>query len=260
LLDGDLELRGGSDAVDQTRVAARRFRSTLRTYRVFDAERAAALDAELRWYSSVLGPVRDADVQRVHLRSVIAALPDQVVIGPVASRVEQDLITERERRRRTLLRTLNCRRYFALLDAIDQWLADPPFTGQAGAPKSRAAEWTERAQRQLSKRLRALASNDDDPELVHRARKAAKRARYAIELATPVLAPKVAKRTTQKTTAVQDALGEFQDSGVATDTLLHLGARAGTTPNENGFTYGLLYALEQRRAETSRRKVIDRLR
>jgi CHAD domain-containing protein len=260
LLDGDLQLRGEADAVHHTRVAARRFRSTLRTYgSVFDAERAAAMDDELRWYSGVLGAVRDPDVLREHLHGVIAALPDEVVLGPVASRVEQHLIGEREQRRRTLLRALNGQRYFGLLDAIDQWIADPPFTANADLGKRRAREWAERAQRKLDKRLRVVAANDDDPAGVHRARKAAKRARYAVELAAPVLPARVAKRRIKNLKKVQDALGEFQDSVVANETLLHLGIRDGTTQGENGFTYGLLYALEQRRAELSRREVVDRL-
>jgi CHAD domain-containing protein len=261
LLDGDLELRGGFDAVHRTRVASRRFRSTLRTYKaLFDADRAAALDAELRWYAGLLGAVRDPDVLREHLRGVIAELPDHLVLGPVASRIDQDLIGERARQHRALLRALNSRRYYALLDAVDQWLADPPFTAAAHAPKKHAAKWAERAQHTLDRRLRTAASSPDEPELVHRARKAAKRARYAAELAAPVLPSKVAKKSIKKTRAIQDTLGEFQDSIVAHQALLRIGIRAGTTANENGFTYGLLYALEQRRADESRRAVLAKLR
>jgi CHAD domain-containing protein len=259
LLDGDVELRGGSDAVHHTRVASRRFRSTLRTYgSVFDdAEQMTALDAELRWYAGVLGAVRDPDVLREHLRGVIADLPAQLVLGPVAGRVEQHLIGERERHRAALLRAMNGRRYFALLDAIDRWLADPPFSATAGKPASTAAKLAERAQRKLGRRLAGVVE-DDDPEGVHRARKSAKRARYATELAAPALPAKLANGRVKELKQLQDTLGEFQDSVVANETLLQLGIRAGTTPGENGFTYGLLYALEQRRAEVSRRTVITR--
>jgi CHAD domain-containing protein len=158
------------------------------------------------------------------------------------------------------MRTMNGRRYFALLDAIDRWLTDPPFTALAGKPAARAAKLAEHAQRKLDRRLAQVASHDDDPEGVHRARKAAKRARYAVELAAPALPAKQAKRRVKELKLLQDTLGEFQDSVVANETLLELGRRAGTTPGENGFTYGLLYALEQRRAEVSRQAVVDRLR
>jgi CHAD domain-containing protein len=261
LLDGDLELRGGFDAIHRTRVASRRLRSTLRTYRaLFVADRAAALDAELRWYGGLLGAVRDPDVLREHLRGVIADLPDQLVLGPVLSRIDQDLIGERAQQHRALLRALNSRRYFALLDAVDQWVADPPFTAVAHEPTKHATKWAEHAQAKLNRRLRTAAKSPDEPDLVHRARKAAKRARYAMELATPALPSKVAKKSIKKARAIQDTLGEFQDSVVAHEALLRMGIRAGTAANENGFTYGLLYGLEQRRADESRREVLAKLR
>jgi CHAD domain-containing protein len=261
LLAGDLELRGGFDAIHSTRVASRRFRSTLRTYRaLFDADRVAALDTELRWYAGLLGAVRDPDVLREHLLRVIADLPDHLVLGPVASRIAQDLIRERAHQHRALLRALNGRRYFALLNAVDDWIADPPFTPDAHGPKNHAGKWAEHAQQKLRRRLRSAAKHPDDAELVHSARKAAKRARYAAELAKPALPSKLAKQTIKKTRSIQDMLGEFQDSVVAHEALLRMGIRAGTTANENGFTYGLLYALEQRRADESRQQVLAKLR
>lgn len=263
--DGDLDLRSGVNAVHYTRVATRRFRSTLRTYgSLFDTERAAALDTELAWYAGVLGAVRDIDVLRDHLEGAITALPAHLVLGPVAARVEQYLAGERARDERTMIRTLNGRRYFALLDAIDEWIADPPFTADADQPAKHTGEWAKRAQRKLAKRLAVAAADDDpatsDPANVHRARKAAKRARYAFELAAPELPAKTATRRIKKLKKMQDTLGDFQDSVVANDTLLLLGIRAGTAPGENGFTFGMLYALEQRRAEVSRRRVLDKLR
>jgi CHAD domain-containing protein len=262
LLDGDVELRSGSDAIHHTRVASRRFRSTLRTYGSIyaDGRQAADLESELRWYAGMLGAVRDADVLRQHLQGVLHDLPEQVVLGPVASRVEQELLSDRERHHAALMRVLNGRRYFALLDLIDRWLADPPFNALAGQPATNAVELADHAQRKLDKRLAGVAVHEDDPEGVHSARKAAKRARYAVELIAPALPAKVAKRRVKGLKTLQDTLGEFQDSVVAHETLLRLGVKAGTTPGENGFTYGLLYGLEQRRAEIARRTVIDKLR
>jgi CHAD domain-containing protein len=173
--------------------------------------------------------------------------------------VEEHLVGERERQRSALLRAMNGRRYFALLEAIDQWLADPPFTALARKPAADAVKLADHAQRKLDRRLAGVAEHDDDPEGVHSARKAAKRARYAVELAGAALPARVAKRRIKDLKTLQDTLGEFQDSVVANETLLRLGIKAGTTPGENGFTYGLLYALEQRRAELSRRAVIDKL-
>jgi hypothetical protein len=41
---------------------------------------------------------------------------------------------------------------------------------------------------------------------------------------------------------IQTVLGELQDTVVARNTLLRLATKAGMTPGEGGFTYGLLYA------------------
>jgi CHAD domain-containing protein len=49
----------------------------------------------------------------------------------------------------------------------------------------------------------------------------------------------------------QDALGEHQDSAIAAAALQRLGA-ASTAPDQNGFTFGLLYEREQVAAERAR--------
>jgi hypothetical protein len=51
---------------------------------------------------------------------------------------------------------------------------------------------------------------------------------------------------------IQKVLGEHQDSVVALGTLRTLGARAGSTAGENGFTFGLLYGLELQAARRAR--------
>jgi CHAD domain-containing protein len=110
---------------------------------------------------------------------------------------------------------------------------------------------TRKAQRSARKRLKkALAA--DSTELLHRARKAVKRARYATELTAPVAGKSASKRV-KVYKRVQDALGEHQDSVIAAATLRRLGAAA-TAPDQNGFTFGLLYEREQVAAERARRK------
>ena len=106
-----------------------------------------------------------------------------------------------------------------------------------------------KARRKARKRLKqALAA--DDAVLLHRARKAAKRARYATELTAPLVG-KRAKKAIKEHKRVQDALGEHQDSVIAAELLRRLGAAA-TGAGQNGFTYGLLYERERHRAERAR--------
>jgi CHAD domain-containing protein len=78
-------------------------------------------------------------------------------------------------------------------------------------------------------------------------RKAAKRLRYATEVAAPALGGR-AKKLVKKVKAVQELLGEHQDSVVARGLLRELGAAA-TTDGGNGFAFGWLLREEQVRAE-----------
>ena len=145
---------------------------------------------------------------------------------------------------------MNSQRYLDLLATLQQWRSEPPLSEPPSlkALKKRAR----RAERKADRRL-AEAIEAGDDALLHRARKAAKRARYAAELRAPV--EKRAKKTVKQYKRIQTVLGDHQDGVVASATLRRLALTAGTTAGENGFTYGLLYAREQQAAETARRQV-----
>ena len=96
--------------------------------------------------------------------------------------------------------------------------------------------------------------------MLHRARKAAKRARYAAELRRPLDKAAATKKAEKHFKRIQRVLGEHQDSVVASDALRRFALTAGTTAGENGFTYGLLYAREQQIAEAARDQARDLLR
>ena len=84
-------------------------------------------------------------------------------------------------------------------------------------------------------------------EQLHEMRKAAKRLRYAAEVAPPG-AGRQAKRLVKQVKAVQELLGEHQDSVVARGLLRELGAAA-PAEGGNGFAFGWLMRDEQARAE-----------
>jgi CHAD domain-containing protein len=252
IFDGDLGLRRGSDPIHDTRVAIRRVRSTLRVFGKLLDRSVRHVDDELKWYAGLLGGVRDRQVQRGRFQKALAQLPSELVLGPVANRINTDLHADQLRARKAVGEAMNSQRYLDLLATLQQWRTEPPLI----EPPRRAAV-TKRARRTERKADRRLAEAIEtaDNALLHRARKAAKRARYAAELRTTV--DKAAKRTTKHYKQIQRLLGDHQDSVVASDTLLRLAKTAGTTPGENGFAYGLLYAHEQQAAEAARRKVRD---
>jgi CHAD domain-containing protein len=234
------------DAVHQARVACRRIRSTLKVYGdAFDPEKAAVLDAELRWYAGMLGDIRDREVLLERLLARVAELPDELVLGPVVSRIQQSLISEQLQHRSALLEEMAGDRYLDLLNEIEEWQQNWPFTKLANRRAKQTIPFADKAERRLSKLLEnALAEPTLDNEHMHGARKAGKRARYAVEAVTPILGRKDSKARRKRFEQVQELLGEYQDSIVASEFLRRIGAVAGTSPGENGFTFGLLYAAE----------------
>jgi len=245
LVAGDLALRRDqAEVIHTTRVAARRLRSTLRTFdRLFEEDRATALEGELRWYAGLLGQIRDRQVLRARLERLIDELPEEMVLGPVRARIDTELGKEQTEHWKRLQSALLGQRYIDLLDTLACWVADPPLTDEADKPVSLLPKLAGRADRKVSRRLqRATASGN--VELLHSARKAAKRARYAAELIEPVAGKKKAQKLAERYERLQDLLGEHQDSLGSADVLRRLGAKAGTARGENGFTFGILYERE----------------
>jgi CHAD domain-containing protein len=235
------------DSVHQTRVACRRLRSALRTFAAcYDDAAARTLGAELQWYAGVLGAVRDLEVMRQRLADHLADLPAKSVVGQVTEQIETRLARRQHGARADILDAHTGTRYAALLDRLVDWRDDPPFTAAAGRPAATLAKSVRHADKVLIKRLkRATSAHGDDLEM-HSARKAGKRARYADEVVPTGRSVKHDKR-------LQDLLGEFQDSIVATEVIDWL-AREARENGEDTFTYGVLFAAEHDRADRARRR------
>jgi len=250
---GDVALRHGEDPIHDTRVAIRRLRSTLRVFgKLFDESASGDLDNELTWYAALLGDVRDCQVQLRRFSDALDAMPDQLILGPVRARIRNDLQAVELPARTQLSEAMDSERYAALMAVLRQWRTRPPvdqdITTQALKRRAR------RAQRKADRRLSSALQSGDDA-LLHRARKAAKRARYAGELCRPV--SKRAKRTIKYYKHIQTLLGDHQDTVVATEALRRMAVSAGTTLGENGFTYGMLYAREEQIARECRADVLQ---
>ena len=251
----DLGLRLGRPVVHPTRVAVRRLRSTLRVFAdVFDPDQAAALEGELVWFAGLLGEVRDREVLSERLLGQVAELPPEFVLGPVAAHIESVLHQEQTRHLQRALDAMRGDRYLALLDALHHWRVDPPYTEAAQQPADGLKRYVKKAERKL---FRRLATAGGDVEALHSARKAGKRFRYAAELSEPALGKKAAK-SIEHGKALQELLGEHQDSVVSATFLRSQGAAAGVDPGQNCFTYGILLAMEWQRAADIRRRLEER--
>ena len=245
----DIRLRLDEPVVHKFRVAIRRLRSTLRVFApLFDAEAAAELEAELVWLAGLLGEVRDREVLLERLAGQLEELPAEVVLGPVAAHIETSLLLERSEHQARLAEAMAGERYQLMMRTLLHWQTRPPLTERAARPVANADRYLRRAEKKVSSRL---AHADGDVEALHGARKAAKRYRYAAELAAQA-GGRRRSRVVKATTELQSLLGEHQDSVVSAEFLRRLGAQAGADGAQNGFTYGFLLAQEWQRAQRIR--------
>lgn len=244
---------GQEDAVHDMRIAIRRLRSALATYRpLIDPDVAARLRTELQWLGSALGTSRDIQVIKERLDHLVGTEQPALVIGPVKSRIDAQLGEDFATARDGGLEALDSTRYFDLLDTLDAFVAAPPLTQLAGRSAERMIpRLIERESRRLRRAVRAANAANGERRAValHEVRKSAKRLRYAAELARPVRR-KPADRLAAAAENLQTILGEHQDSVVARDTLLRLSTQA-YLQGENGFSYGRLHSVEQQRAASA---------
>jgi CHAD domain-containing protein len=246
IVQGDVDLRRGGDVVHRTRVATRRFRSVLRVFgELFDADRGRTLDRELAWYAERLGAVRDVQVLREHLREQVAALPSMAKSEQLGAHLGRALDVDEQQAKGALLAALAGDRYAALLHDIRAFVEDEP--ARITRPRSDVAAFVKTAVTKQRKRLRAAAATPVHDDAMHRARKAAKRARYTAEVAEPVLGKRAA-RLVKLGKTVQNDLGTLQDAVVASHYLLGIAQGDG----DIAFGLGVLWCAEQQRAADAR--------
>jgi CHAD domain-containing protein len=242
MVAGDIGLRRGQDPIHDTRVAIRRLRSTLRVFgKELDSSAIGDMDGELRWFAGLLGDVRDCEVQQRRFIEALDGVPEELVLGPVNSRIRNDLAAIGLPARRQVSEAMESLRYLAIMAVLGRWRAAPPVHEDIAT--SALLKRARRAQRKAGRRLAAALESGDDA-MLHRARKAAKRARYAAELCEPLHKPKRAKRIIKRYKNIQSLLGDHQDTVAACEALQKMAVAAGTTVGENGFTFGMLYARE----------------
>jgi CHAD domain-containing protein len=237
-------------AVTLMRVATRRLRSTLSGFAWFlDPEHTRTVAEELKWLGAQLAEQHDVEVMIERLTHVLRALPEPLIMGPLAADLERALGALIEQGEKTITVALNSQRYLALQTMLDQLLNRPPLTKQAGElaltdlPRSVA-----KAFRKLNRLLNAadaLPPGPDRDTALHEARKACKQVRYMTEVVTPLVG-EPAQHFHRQTEKLQELLGNYQDAVMARPVLRQL-AEAAHADGHNAFTYGVLYALEHAR-------------
>lgn len=269
LIAADPRVRLDDDeGVHDMRVATRRLRSLLRSYRKLFVRRVTdPVGAELKWLGGVLGDARDHevlaarfaaradDLATAHDLDTLPALSASLTEAGARLHAAESAAYDRERAE--AVRQLNSRRYYRLLARLEEMAADPPLRSRADRKAAReAGRAVRRDHRRLADRMSAAASAAPGTErdrALHEARKAAKRLRYAAETAVPAVG-RPARRCAKQAKRVQRLLGEHQDAVVARSALARRAAddhRAGA----DTFAYGLLFAAEQQAAARAEREL-----
>lgn len=235
------------DAVHKARVAVRRLRSVLRTYRdVVGHEWADALSSELRWWGEVLGDPRDAEVQAEQFAVVLNELGG-AVDASVTRRILQDLSVRHSSALHRLTRSVSSERAVALRVALADFLS---------SPGARGALWQEPAEATLAGAMedavarvaRAWERAEQVPEQLtrwHAVRKAAKVARYGYEALGPVGGTHSATRA-ESFEAVTEELGTLQDAHVASALIDDWEEAGGAMP-----VWSLLRAIQSDRSQAA---------
>lgn len=245
---------GEPEGVHDLRVALRRTRSLLRSFRPLLVEgcreEAERLREEARWAGGVLGPVRDAEVMHERLGMLLGDQPVELVLGGVASRLADRAREDANAGRQRIADLRADARHVRLLDDLDALGARRPFAGadEAAVRKRLRNEWRRLRRRAVAAEEHATGGQEAEAAL-HETRKAAKRARYAVEAALPLLGERSA-RTGALAEAVQDALGAHRDTLLTRELLRELGVLA-HLGGDNGFTFGRLHAFEDARGEAA---------
>jgi CHAD domain-containing protein len=249
---------GKPEASHRIRVACRRARSMLRTYKpVLEADWCDELAAQIAEFTDVIAPERDVEVVRERLLKALDALAEESGSGASSAGVL---------RARTLLDRMLQREYATAHEVTLAALAGPKFHALADrlalAPQTLpagdgAAEPADavlyplvvQSFAQVERRVAALPdprkqnarsafADDATDELWHRLRIAAKRARYAAEVCVPVAGQPATDFAVCMERITED-LGTQQDATVASAVLL----RAARTPRiaaPTGFVLGRL--------------------
>lgn len=196
--------------VHGARVAARRLRSMLKTFRpLVEPRRARLYRADLRCFARALGSAREADVRRELLRSVTAA---------------DEGLTAAERRRLRVLLDDAC---IASREQLRRHLAEPGWatscraleryrTGNAllTVGDAELGEIVQLGAHAWRRPVRLLREEPRETAELHELRLAFKHCRYALEPVADI-APKSTARLLRRLRAAQDRIGEHRDTLLA---------------------------------------------
>ena len=239
------------EAAHKLRVACRRTRSVLRTFRpLLDQQWADELSSQIAALTDVIGPERDIEVVRERLLGTLERYgTDDPGVLRAHTLVDRMLSREYAVAHDATLSALAGPGFHALADRI---ALAPQAVATGGGALGEIAELmlpplVREEFVQVVKRAAAVDQQGPD-EAWHKLRISAKRARYAAEVCVPVIGIP-AEAFAAQLGRITEELGQQQDAAVAGDVVLRA-AQSPRIATSTGFVLGRL--LGESRAEIAR--------
>ncbi len=215
------------------RVAVRRARSTIKLAgeALAHGDAVAQLADDLKWLGDATTPTRDLDVYLLGVpgmaRGLRAARP--IDLDPFRAHLGR-------RRADAFARLVSDLRSARFTTVLARWRAVAAADRLSRPGEPTAAEFGAARLRRAHRRVLRLGSNIDSwsaPEQLHTLRKRCKELRYLLEIFEQTEPPRTRKRMLPVLKALQECLGEFQDSEVQAGKIRTFAAEmmaGGTTP------------------------------
>lgn len=262
IVHGDRAVRADQpDSVHQQRVAIRKLRSILHTFDgLVEGDAFSKIEKELKHVAGVLGVARDAEVVHARWLQLLDTDDSDLIDEVAATHLREDMHRAYALAHQDVVELCNSDAYLALLDAIDELIANPPSVrediGDSGEVDEILTRHVRKAYKKLKKRHAKVDDRYHDTSLprtkreayVHDVRKAAKRLRYA---AAATGDPKL-KRLVKACKRLQSMLGDFEDCATSREELLVLADMA-RRRDEDVFAYGMCFQRELRDGEKALR-------
>ena len=196
------------DALHQLRVAVRRLRSAMSTFKAVAADdRVRHLRAELKWLSGACDEARDLDV----------FAQDNIEIGGAKASLAPKVAAARAQAHAKAAAAIASKRFRDLVLETTAWVETGVWRGAERGHKS-ARDFAAKALDRRWKTLMKLGHDVkglDDPGR-HKVRIAAKKLSYAAEAFAPLFTAEPGRRFLKTLKSLQDTLGALNDAAVAT--------------------------------------------
>jgi CHAD domain-containing protein len=252
-LEPAVRLGADPEAIHDMRVAARRIRTALRLFRGAVPEGSEELRTEIRWTASLLGDVRDLDVQRMSLVPVLEDLPAEE--RAIVHTIDDLLALRRAEAHERLVEGLDSPRFQRLRTKVVELGHGPSIVSEeASRPIAVVAPLMVRKPYRALRRAGKRLGPESPSAALHALRLKCKRARYALEFVSP-LYDDPADALISRLVRLQDLLGDLHDAEAATQRWREFGVgNEASLPDGSSFVLGRLAERSAAAARKMRRR------